>query len=398
MDTAVSKPTIVIKPLGGIAGDMFAGACGALWSDLRETCLADVRDAGLPDAVACDFEEVSVNGFAAHKFRVGEADAVVPTGDYGMIVTRLSESALDRPVLAIALEILRILGEAEARVHGKPLEKVHFHELADWDSIADVVAAASFVARAPASDWQTTQMPMGGSSINTQHGRITVPAPAVLEILKGYDFIDDGVAGERVTPTGAAILRYLTEPGRREPVRGRLAGSGFGAGDKRFPGLANVLQLVAFEPITEAAEEVVTEIAFDIDDMTPEEIGVATDRLRATQGVLDVTQTAQIGKKGRAIFLIRVLCSRPAAEVVADACFHETSTLGLRIGDVRRRVLSRRMAATPGGTVKVSTRPGGAETAKVDSDDLAGTETLDARRRQARRSEHEAIGLETSDG
>lgn len=380
---------VEIKPLGGVAGDMFVGACAALWPELKASCLADVRDAGVPEAVSIRFEAVSVNGFASEAFVVSQSEAP-PTGVYVEIVSRLEASTLDRAVLAEALEILRFLGEAEAAAHGKPLETVHFHELADWDSIADIVGAASFIARSPVTRWSVGAVPLGGGQVMTQHGRIPVPAPAVLNILKGYEFLDDGETGERITPTGAAILRHLTTPGERASG-GRLTGMGFGAGTKRFKSLANVLQLVEFETAKATDGDQITEIAFDIDDMSPEELGVASDRLRAAPGVLDVIQFAQIGKKGRAIIGVRVLCARAAGEDVAELCLTETSTLGVRISDVRRRVLDRRAAATLDGAVKVAERPGGARSAKVESDDLAGTDTLTARRAQAHAAEAAAL-------
>jgi len=387
--------TIAIKPMGGIAGDMFAGACAALWPGLVDPCLADVRAAGLPDGVPVSFEPVRVNGFAAQHFRVGPcSEMVVPTGDYRLIVERLEASALDHSVLAVALAILRVLGEAEAKVHDRPLDHVHFHELADWDSVADVVAAASFIARSGVRRWVTAPLPLGGGTVKTQHGTITVPAPAVLQLLDGYDWIDDGLGGERVTPTGAAILRHLTRPGDG-PATGALAGAGFGAGTRRYESMANVVQLVAFRDTAGASSEAVTELAFDIDDMTPEELATAADRLRATDGVLDVTQTAQIGKKGRAMMLVRVLCRPGTADVVTDACFAQTSTLGVRRAELTRRVLPRRAAG--GETqVKIAERPGGQHTAKAESDALAAHATLHERRQAAHMAE--AGALEGGDG
>jgi uncharacterized protein (TIGR00299 family) protein len=384
----MTETAILIKPLGGIAGDMFVGACAALRPDLRAACLADLYDAGLPKNVSVGFRQVMVNGFTSTHFEVGQqGGAVVPTGDYAQIVARLRESTLDRAVLEVALEILRLLGESEAKVHGKPLEHVHFHELADWDSVADIVGAASFIARASVGRWFTAPLPMGGGTANTQHGIITVPAPAVLGLLDGYTFHDDGIMGERVTPTGAAILRYLTDPA--ETLQGgSLIADGFGAGTKRFENLANVLQLLAFETASQTTDRI-TELSFDIDDMTPEELAVATDRLRIVDGVLDVTQTPMIGKKGRAIIGIRVLCRPERSDAIAEACFAETTTLGLRTVQTERRILQRE--AHPGDIrVKSANRPNG-QTAKAESDDLADTATLKARRTLARQAEATAL-------
>ncbi|MEM9139608.1 MAG: LarC family nickel insertion protein [Pseudomonadota bacterium] len=388
------QTSVMIKPLGGIAGDMFAGACAALWPDLVPHVLDDLRAADLPDGIEVAFRPASVNGFSAMQFHVAQTAPVGHTSDYAAITAALEASSLPTHVRRHALAIFEVLGRAEAKIHGVPLERVHFHELADWDSIADVVAAASFIARARVRHWAVGPLPLGGGTVRTQHGRIPVPAPAVLEILKDFSFIDDGVAGERVTPTGAAIVRHLAGP-NVPSVTGTLQGAGFGAGTKRFEGLANVVQLVAFQGAGQTHEPV-TELAFDIDDMTPEELGTALDHLRAADGALDVTQTPQIGKKGRAIFLVRLLCRPGHAEPLTDLIFAETSTLGVRRAALTRTVLPRHVRATVEGEVKLAERPGGA-TAKVESDALATTSGLAPRRAQARAAEAEAMAAEGAD-
>ena len=389
---------MTIKPLGGIAGDMFVGACADLWPDLIADCDSDLKAIELPSHVSTAFEPVRVNGFAARKFRVeAAAERIVPTGAYPEIVARLDRSDLDRAVLKNALSMLAVLGEAEATAHGKPIEAVHFHELADWDSIVDLVAAASFVTRAPATRWTIDPLPLGGGTVETAHGRVPVPAPAVLELLRGFAFIDDGVPGERVTPTGAAIVRHLAEPGCRS-VGGGLIGVGYGAGDKRFDALANLTQLVAFSnaPVGDrrAAEAPIVELAFDVDDMTGEEIATALERLRAIDGLLDATQTAQIGKKGRAITLIRLLCAPAAVETIVERCFLETSTLGVRLNEMRRRTLRREARQIGPDPVKLAARPGGQSTAKIEADALVETGGLAARRRRAQTAEDAAIARE----
>lgn len=388
--------TIWIKPLGGIAGDMFAGACAALWPDRAAQCLRDVRAAGLPAGVSAGFAPAAVNGFAATAFRVAEAGPAAPGGAYPAMVEALAASALDGPVKRIALEIFRILGEAEAAVHGKPLSAVHFHELSGWDAVADITAAASFIAAAEAGGgarWRVDPLPLGGGTVATAHGRVTAPAPATLRILEGYVFIDDGQGGERVTPTGAAILRYLTGGGDPAPApAGRLIGAGFGAGSRRFEGIANVTQLLAFErPAPGPSARRLTEIAFDIDDMTAEELALAVDRLRAEPGVLEITQTPQIGKKGRAAVLVRLLIDPAAEAPVVARCFAETASLGLRLTDLRRIALPREVVETPDGQVKRAERPGRAVTAKLESDDLSGGSDLASRRAQAQRAEAAAL-------
>lgn len=399
MSQPFEKETVLIKPLGGAAGDMFVGAAAGLWPELVDACLSDLAALQAPPEVSAEFQTVRVNGFAATKFRVAIAPTTGPvaaSGAYPEIVARIERSGLDPEVRRTATAILTILGEAEASVHGKPLAEVHFHELADWDSLIDVVAAASFIARCPGVAWAVEPLPLGGGAAKTAHGRVPVPAPATLEILRGFAFHDDGVIGERVTPTGAAILRRLVAPdapAASPPSGARLLGSGMGAGDKRFAEFANVLQLVAFaHPApTAAVDEQIVEIAFDIDDMTGEEIAAALDRLRLLDGVLDATQTPQIGKKGRAMSLLRLLVAPSAVDAAAERCFLETTTLGLRLGTLRRRALPRAQARAAETGVKIAERPGALLTAKAESDELKGAETLAERRRRATRAETEAL-------
>ena len=108
-----------------------------------------------------------------------------------------------------ALALLALLGEAEAHVHGIPVDDVHFHELADWDSLLDLVAAGCIAARLEGARWTASALPLGGGTVRTAHGLLPVPAPATSYLLTGYPWRDDGIGGERVTPTGAAILRHL---------------------------------------------------------------------------------------------------------------------------------------------------------------------------------------------
>jgi uncharacterized protein (DUF111 family) len=230
-------------------------------------------------------------------------------------------------------------------------------------------------------------LPLGGGQVRTAHGMLPVPAPATSALLAGYDWHDDGLAGERVTPTGAAILRHLVAPGAcgKRAVTGRLLGVGAGAGTRTLPGKPNIVRALVFEP-TEAPfaadidADVVTVHEFDVDDMTGEEIALAADRLRAVAGILDVSLASRVGKKGRLATEFRVLAQPAAATGVAQACFTETSTLGLRVREERRHVLRRTEVATAAGvSVKLAQRPGGVTTGKAAHDDLA-SESLDARR------------------
>jgi uncharacterized protein (DUF111 family) len=223
---------------------------------------------------------------------------------------------------------------------------------------------------------------------------LPVPGPATARLLDGYPWRDDGIAGERVTPTGAAILRHLVPADVCDAASasGRLLAQGFGAGTRTLPGVPNVLRVLVFERgATAGAEqgkvvgdERVALVEFDVDDMTGEELALATDRLRAVEGAIDVSVGTRAGKKGRIVADFRVLARVAAADAVADACFAETSTLGLRLREERRRVLPRREVGVDVEgrhlRVKVAHRPDGTTTAKTAHDDVAAKPALAVRR------------------
>ncbi|HKU99039.1 MAG TPA: nickel insertion protein, partial [Vineibacter sp.] len=230
-------------------------------------------------------------------------------------------------------------------------------------------------------------LPRGGGLVKTRHGLLPVPAPATAAILGGFDWRDDGVSGERVTPTGAAILRHLVDPAAMSGGGGRLDAVGTGAGTRTLPGIPNVLRALVFAAVDAAAQDRVTILSFEIDDMTGEEIAVAADRLRAVAGVLDLSIGQRLGKKGRAMQSFRLLVQPNAVQSVAERCFAETSTIGLRVREESRMVLPRRLSTMEAVGVKAVRRPGGVETVKAESDDLGG-ETLAERRHLKHRVEH----------
>lgn len=303
------------------------------------------------------------------------------------MVDRIEAASLSAGTAGHAVAILALLAEAEAAIHRVPVEEVHFHEIADWDSLLDVVAAGSLAAALEGAEWTVSPLPLGGGLVKTQHGLLPVPAPATAALLADFDWRDDGIAGERVTPTGAAILKHLARCGR--PAGGRLVVSGTGAGTRDLPGMPNMLRALVFEETLAEAEvlsgDVVAVIECEIDDMTGEEIGTATERLRAEPGVLDVSLSHRFGKKGRPVVALRLLVRPDCIDAVARACFAQTSTLGVRLREERRLTLKRTAGESAGVAVKRAARPGGA-TVKAESDALTG-DTLAARRALKQRAE-----------
>src|SRR5262249_23005166 len=158
------------------------------------------------------------------------------------IRTRLERSTLKPGVKRRAVHIFTLLAEVEGEVHGMPADAVSFHELGGWDSIADMVGAAFVIETLAPSTWSVSAVPQGSGRVKTDHGWLPVPTPATALLLRGFELLDDGLPGERVTPTGAAILKHLdAAPGnaaqhRREPRRMLRTGTGFGT--RTLPGLS----------------------------------------------------------------------------------------------------------------------------------------------------------------
>ncbi|MDE1570444.1 LarC family nickel insertion protein [Aquabacter sp. P-9] len=323
----------------------------------------------------------------AHPHASPRPHAPAPSGTFADMRARIRDARLNPGTADAAIAILTVLAEAEARMHRMPVEAVHFHEIGDWDSLMDVVAAGSIAAALPGATWSLSPLPLGGGMVKTAHGLLPVPAPATLEILTGFPWRDDGVEGERVTPTGAAILRHLMgdAPAAR-PALASLKAVGYGAGTRSLPGLPNVLRASLFETSREAARpDLLVDIAFDIDDMTGEEMAHAADLLRATTGVRDLRLVPGLGKKGRPLTTFALLCEEGRVDAISEAVFLQTSTLGLRFHRVERRVLARTHGhAADGRPVKHATRPDGQVTAKVEADALSGLSTLAARRAAGR--------------
>ena len=365
-----------ITPLGGMAGDMFVAGMLDAFPEFTDAVL-DATRAVLPGRAA-SLVPVANAGIAARSFAVPEQDKSAPIHypdmDGMMAATDLPQNARHH-----ARAMLRRLAEAEAAVHGVPLEKVHFHEIADWDTLADLTAAGVLIALLDGWSWSFDPLPLGAGTIRTAHGRLPVPAPATARLLQGLAVQDDGIPGERVTPTGAVILRHIFEalPLRSRPM-GRLRATGYGAGSRDLPGLPNVVVVQVIEGAAQDKDRVAV-LEWDVDDMTGEEIAVAADHLRTRDGVLDVVTIPLTGKKGRPCTGFRVLAMPARADEIAQAVFAQTSTLGLRLRQDQRLVLPRQIV--PGG--KRALRPL-AETVKADSDGLATLPTLAERRAMAR--------------
>ena len=390
---------IQLDPVGGVAGDMFAAAVLDAWPELETPLVAALGRAGL-DAIATvervDHRDHALTGsrFAVHETRSGTGECHVHRGDghgpggdheaphehhlYRDIRTLLEGADLDAGVRARGLDMFARLAAAESAVHGVPVDDVSFHEVGAWDSIADIVCAAWLIEHLGAS-WSCGPLPIGRGHVETSHGRLPVPAPATVELLRGMVVDQDTHRAERITPTGAAIVSHIAPSFEPLPGAMRLDRAGTGFGTSRLPGTSNVLRLLAFEPLdaldASVHRERIAVCEFEVDDQTGEDLAVALDRLRDIDGVLDVSSHAMHGKKGRLAVHVRLLARTAAMESVMESCFRETTTLGVRWHEVSRAVLARSSATvTVDGRrvrVKSARRPGELPTSKAEIDDLA---------------------------
>ncbi len=390
-----------LDPLGGVAGDMVLAALLDAWPEHAADTFEAMRAAGLPDDWRAELVAHDDGVLAGRRVVIegpAEGDHHHGPGRFRAIRARLAEAALPEPVRARAIAIFTLLAEAEAKVHGIALDEVHFHELADWDSIADVVGSAWLLEALGPLSVSCAPLPIGSGRIATAHGALPVPAPAAALLLEGLPMVDDGVAGERVTPTGAAILRHLGVRERLPAGSWRVGRSGIGFGTRRLPGLSNILRILAYEPAAAGgrADDRVAVLAFEVDDQSPEELALGLDALRAADGVLDVIQLAAFGKKGRLATQVQVLARPERLDPVIERCFAETTTIGLRWRLEARAVLARETVSvvTAEGAfgVKLVVRPGGERTAKAEIEPLRdGPDGHAARARRRRQAEARAL-------
>ncbi|MDB6084022.1 MAG: LarC family nickel insertion protein, partial [Gammaproteobacteria bacterium] len=397
--------------VGGMAGDMFIAALLDAFPHHEHQTLHAIRALDDVHPVSCSLAAHEDHALRGRRFKVEPtcrpaSPAGVPfaafhdTASHAHVTwksirSRLERSALEPATGAHAIGIFQLLADAEAFVHGTEPEKVSFHEVGAWDSIADIVGAAALIHAIGATRWTMSAAPLGAGRIRTAHGVLPVPAPAAARLLMGMPTIDDGVGGERVTPTGAAILRYLCPPARapRAPTRVRtLVGSGTGFGMRRLPGMSNHVRALCFEAHEESGggQRRIGVLEFEVDDQSGEDLAAGLDRLRAHDAVLDVTQTPVFGKKGRMMVHVRVLARQARLDDVIDACFRETTTIGLRHHAVHGIGLERLSQEVDVDghrlRVKVVERPGG-RTAKAESDDVLAHEDHARRASQRRRAE-----------
>ncbi len=354
-----------IEAFSGLSGDMFLGA------------LADLADAheelvNLPSMLMLEEVEVVVSemvkaGIAcrhikiidhkeyknhdpghghhhhhhAHHRHLKDIEKIIDGGN-------LTENAKK-----IAKDIFRLLGEAEAKVHGVDIEKIHFHEVGAIDSILDIVGSAVLLDKLQIDKVYSTAVCTGFGFVMAEHGKMPIPAPATKELLLGMPTYAGDQRGEMVTPTGAAILKYL-QPDFDIPVLKELK-TAYGPGEKEFPH-PNVLRLSLCKAGEDDREEIMM-VETNIDDMSPELLGRDFQEALLAAGALDFYFTQVMMKKGRPGVLISVFADRNNLKSVENFLLENTTTIGVRTCPAARVVLKRtqKKVKTSWGEVMVKT-------------------------------------------
>jgi uncharacterized protein (TIGR00299 family) protein len=345
---------------------MLVGALAGAGAD-RQSLVSALDSLGT--GAVLRFEEVKRCGIGATKFHVDAAETKTHR-HLPHILKMIDAGALPGRAKQNASAVFRRLGEAEAAVHRVPVEKVHFHEVGAVDSIIDIVGACLALELLEIDTLVCSPLNLGSGTVNTEHGLLPVPAPATAALVQGKPVYSRGPAMELTTPTGAAVVTTLaSEFGPMPPML--ISSGGYGAGTRDFPDQPNVLRALVGEASGAEEATTVTVIEANIDDLSPQILGYAMERL-LEGGALDVTLQPVQMKKNRPGTLLRVLAKREDRDRLAAIIFGETSTLGLRMYTAERRVQSRQW-------VEVATRHG-AVRMKVAGDGAYAPEFEDCRR------------------
>lgn len=299
------------------------------------------------------FQKVQRGGLTGIKFDTiykGENKRAYTFKD---LLNMVNSSALRDETKEKSLKVLTRLGEAEARIHNTPSERVEFHELGAIDTVLDIVGSVIALETLGIERAFSSPLPTGSGFVEGEHGRFPLPAPATVELLKGRKIITTLIEQELTTPTGAAILTTLTEESVGCPHM-KLEKVGYGAGSRENPEYPNLLRVFIGELIPKIEEEEVWMIETNLDDITGQLCGYVTDKLFKA-GALEVYTTPINMKKNRPGILLSALVTEAARPGVEMVFFQETTTFGIRAHQVTRRKLQRMPAevSTPYGMVKV---------------------------------------------
>jgi uncharacterized protein (TIGR00299 family) protein len=355
--------------IGGLSGDMFAGALLDAGLSLKRLQSELKKIPGLQF-------KLQVSQKTVHAVRAKRFQVICPEKEsersWKQIRSLISRSRLHPEVKETGVRIFRGLAEAEGKIHGISADEVHFHEIGATDSIVDIMAAAIGCRELKIESFHFSPIPLGRGLTRSRHGPLPVPGPATLELLKGLPTQGIALEAETVTPTGAAIISSLGGGFGAQPSM-TVKAIGYGAGRNDFAARPNLFRLIIGEDHRAGTYEEMLVIETNIDDMNPEFYDYVFDRLFAA-GARDVFMSPIQMKKNRPATLLTVICEPMRRGDIEKIVFQETSTIGIRSYPVGRTILKResKKIKTRFGdvTVKIAEQPDGSKRAAPEYEDL----------------------------
>ncbi len=375
------------EPIGGASGDMIVASlvdAGAPFEEIRrgleglglEGFNTEVTRTISHQIAACRFlvrTEEHSHGHDDHGRHGHAHSGHHPHRHLADIERIITSSTLSDRVRKNILSVFRALGEAEAKVHGTTVDRIHFHEVGAVDSIVDITAACLALELLGVEQLYVDPLPLSRGTVKCAHGEWPVPGPATTELLRGFRWRNTDIEGELVTPTAAAIFAALGRDSSGMPPY-RLSATGYGAGTHDY-GVPNVLRVCIGEstPASTVPSDEVMVVETCLDDESPQ-ILAHTMEMLLQQGALDVWFTPVQMKKNRPGVKLSFLCDKDSLQNLINVVLKETSTLGVRYWPASRRCLERRQFSveTPFGParVKVARLPGGDEKMAPEYDDV----------------------------
>lgn len=344
-------PVAFFDTISGISGDMVLGAAVSLGVDLDQ--LSSMLATMPIGRFQLTQRSVKRNSIAAVKIDVKCDEHEHQHRTISEINSIIDAGSFSEGVKLRAKQIFQIIAEAESAVHGVSVDQLHFHEVGAVDSIVDIVGIAIAFEKLGIEQAYSSPVRVGRGFADTQHGKIPIPAPGTLQILRGYpiEFVD--IPFELTTPTGAAILRAYSE-GLYDEKEAVIEQIGYGAGTIEIPGIPNLFRLMVGSIVPRIEREEIFIVETNIDDMNPQLYPFIIERLMEI-GAYDAFLVPIIMKKGRPGILLSAMADRNNLDNIVQTIYKETSTLGVRIHPIDRRKLSRiiREVKTSFGVVRV---------------------------------------------
>jgi uncharacterized protein (TIGR00299 family) protein len=344
--------TLYLDAFAGVSGDMMLGA---------------LVDLGVPIDVfrsvaeTLALSEVEITVTRTERKNIGAAKVHVRSPEHGVVRTYahikglIAKSPLSDHVKESSLRIFALLAEAESRIHARPVDQVHFHEVGSLDTMVDVVGSAAGLSHLGVDELLCSPLPLGTGRVKTSHGIYPIPVPAVAEILKEVPVYSSGIPSEIVTPTGAAIVTGLASDFCPLPPM-RIHAVGYGAGDRDLE-IPNLLRAFLGErqgAVRGRSRERRLVFSTNIDDMNPELYPYVMEKLFSA-GAEDVWLVPVQMKKSRPAVTLQVLAPPALEDEIRELIFAETKTLGMRISEVDKEYMDREIIEvdTPFGCLQI---------------------------------------------